>query len=145
MILKMTIGRSARGLLDYTSSAHKTDKPNTAPVFTNMAGRNARELSREVAALRKSKPKLGKAAAHLMLSQDPTDRPLTNREWDRALQIALEGHGAQDVPYAAYLHTDRDHQHLHVFFCESDTTEPSCRTAKAIEKTKRLRVESRQF
>lgn len=145
MILKMTIGRGVRGVVNYISTPHKTDKPSTAPLFTNMAGRTARELAREVAALRKSKPGLGKAAAHLMLSQDPNDRPLTDGEWERALQLALQGHGAQDAPYAAYLHVDREHQHLHVFFCESDATEPSCRTVKAIERMKRRRVESRQF
>lgn len=116
MILKMVLGRGARGVLDYISTAHKTDKPNTAPLFTNMVGQNARLLAKEIAALRRSKPNLGKAAAHLILSQDPSDRKLTNQEWARALQLALQGHDAQDAPFAAYLHTDREHQHLHCFF-----------------------------
>jgi hypothetical protein len=145
MILKIIVGRGARGVLNYISSAHKTDKPNTAPLFTNMVGKTARELSNEVAALRRSKPKLGKAAAHLILSQDPGDRKLTDKEWARALQLALQGHDAQDAPFAAYLHTDREHQHLHCFFCESGMTEPSCRTAKVTAKTRRLRGALKQF
>jgi hypothetical protein len=145
MILKIVIGRGARGVLDYISTPHKTDTPNTSPMFTNMAGKNARELAREVAALRKSKPRLGKAAAHLMLSQDPGDRKLTHREWERALQLALQGHGAQDAPFAAYLHTDKEHQHLHCFFSGFGTMGQLCRTAKVIEKTKRLRGELRRF
>lgn len=145
MILKMILGRGARGVLDYISTAHKTDKPNTMPLFTNMVGKTACELTREVAALRRSKPKLGKAAAHLILSQDPGDRKLSNAEWSRALQLALQGHGAQDAPFAAYLHTDREHQHLHCFFFGSDTTGQSCRTATATEKTKRPRAASRRF
>lgn len=145
MILKMIVGRGARGVLNYISTAHKTDRPNTRPNFTNMAGATVRELSKEVSALRKSKPKLGKAAAHLILSQDPSDRQLTEREWARALQLALEAHGATDAPFAAYLHTDKEHQHLHCFFYESDTTDLSCRTAKTTKKTKLLRAGLKQF
>lgn len=136
----MIIGRGARGVLNYISTAHKTDRPNTRPNFTNMAGSTARELSKEVAALRKSKPKLGKAAAHLILSHDPSDRPLTEREWSRALQLALQAHGATDAPFAAYLHTDRDHQHLHCFFYASGPTAASCRTAKTTKKMKLRRA-----
>lgn len=130
MILKIVMGRGARSLLDYISTAHKTDKSCTTPMFTNMAGQNSRELAREVAALRRSKPGLGKVAAHLMLSHDPNDRKLTNKEWERALQLALQGHGAENAPHAAYLHIDKEHQHLHAFFCESDTMDQPCLITK---------------
>ena len=65
--------------------------------------------------LRRSKPNLSRAVAHLVLSQDPSDRCLTELEWEHALEIALNERCATNAPYAAYLHTDRNHHHLHVF------------------------------
>ena len=41
---------------------------------------------------------------------------LSKDEWKRALDLALAEHGAGDALYAAYLHADTDHQHLHVFY-----------------------------
>ncbi len=115
MILKLKTGKSAGGLLEYISAGANQD----TPLFTNMAGRNPRTLTREVAALRSLRPRLGKACAHLVLSHDPAQRELTVDEWRDALNIALKAHGAQNTAYAAYMHTDKAHQHLHVFFCAS--------------------------
>lgn len=115
MILKHKTGKGARGLLTYIAAG----SDQAAPMFTNMAGQTPRELAREVAALRSLRPKLGKAVAHLILSHDPSQRELTEAEWREALDLALAEHGAQNVPYAAYMHTDKAHQHLHVFFYAS--------------------------
>lgn len=119
MILKIKIGRGARGLLSYISQQYKTAHNHTRPFFTNMAGQNPRELAAEVAALRKLKPNLTRAISHLMISPDAKDRPLTEVEWKKAIQIALAGHGAEEAAFAAYVHRDTNCGHAHVFFCES--------------------------
>lgn len=112
MILKFKTGKGARGLLDYIASG----AGQTLPTFTNMAGQTPRELAREVAALRSLRPNLGKAAAHLILAHDPSQRPLTEAEWREALEIALKEHGAEGVPYAAYMHEEGGGgMHLHCF------------------------------
>ena len=117
MILKIKIGSGARGLLNYISQTSKTTHEHTRPFFTNMAGQTPRELAAEVSALRKLKPNLSKAIAHLSLSADLKDRALSEREWSQAVRTALAAHGAQNAPFAAYRHHDTAHDHTHVFFC----------------------------
>ena len=116
MILKIKLGGGARGLLNYISQTSKTTHTHTRPFFSNMAGRTPRELAAEVAALRRLKPNLGKAVAHLSLSSDPADRPLTDEEWKAAVTTALAGHGASQAAFCAYRHQDTEHDHTHVFF-----------------------------
>ena len=128
MILKIVVGRGARGLLNYVSQAAKSAhhphlaqkkgerKQPAPPTFTNFAGSSPREIAAEFAALRLLKPNLGRAVGHLILSPSPNDRALTKDEWQAALQIALAAHGASAAPHAAWLHDDTDLQHLHVFF-----------------------------
>lgn len=84
-----------------------------------MAGQCPRELAAEVSSLRKLKPNLGKAVAHLSLSADIKDRVLTDDDWRQAITTALAAHGAQDAPFACYRHHDTAHQHAHVFTFES--------------------------
>ena len=90
-----------------------------------MAGTNPRELAAEVAALRRLKPNLTNAVAHLSLSSDPKDRALTDEEWQQAITIALATHGAQDAAFACYQHHDTNHSHTHVFFCVFKATAKS--------------------
>ena len=129
MILKQIIGSGARGLISYLSQASKNAHNHTQPFFTNMAGRSPRELAAEIAALRKLRPALKKAVAHLILSNDPRDRKLTETEWRHAVQIALKGIGAEEAAFAAYWHMDTDHDHIHVFFYGSLQTTKSSVTA----------------
>ena len=86
------------------------------PTFSTFAGTTPRQIAKEFGALRRLKPNLGKAVAHLILSPGPGDRVLSKDEWRTALEVALAEHGAADTPHAAYLHDDTHHQHLHVFF-----------------------------
>ena len=128
MILKIIIGKGARGLLDYVSQLSKSShhpqltqkrgepKQHTSPTFSNFAGNTPRQISAEFSALRLLKPNLNKAVGHLILSPSATDRALTKEEWQTALQLALRGHGAGGALHAAYLHSDTDLEHLHVFF-----------------------------
>ena len=94
----------------------RLEKASAPPTFSTFAGTTPREIAAEFGALRKLKPNLGKAVAHLILSPGPEDRTLSKDEWKRALDLALAEHGAAEAPHAAYLHTDTDHPHLHVFF-----------------------------
>lgn len=116
MILKTIIGSSARGLLSYISDPEKTGNNHSQPFFTNMAGQTVRELAKEISVLRKQRPNLKKAIAHVILSHDPKDRTLTDDEWKRAISLALKAHGADDAVFAAYAHQDTHHQHCHLFF-----------------------------
>lgn len=119
MIIKQIIGAATLGLVSYISTPAKTGHNNTQPFFSNMAGRSARELSKEVGILRKLRPNLNKAVAHLVLSHDPSDRPLTEAEWKHAISLALKTHGAEEAMFCSYLHKDTDHIHTHTFTCES--------------------------
>ena len=116
MILKVVIGSGARGLLSYISGQSKTGSAHQIPFFTNMAGQTVRELSKEISALRRQRPNLKKAIAHVILSHDPKDRLLTDEEWKHAISVALKAHGAEDAVFAAYTHSDTNHPHAHVFF-----------------------------
>ena len=121
MILKIKLGSGARGLLNYISQTSKTANNHTRPFFTNMAGKTPRELAAEVAALRKLKPNLTKAVAHLSLSADPQDRAMTDDEWRQAITIALAKHGANKAAFAVYRHRDTSHDHTHCFFLRVQT------------------------
>jgi Relaxase/Mobilisation nuclease domain len=94
----------------------KLEKQSAPPTFSNFAGTTPKAIAAEFGALRKLKPNLGKAVAHLILSPGPEDRALSKEEWKRALDLALAEHGAADAPHAAYLHADTEHPHLHCFF-----------------------------
>ncbi len=138
MILKIKLGSGSRGLLNYISQPTKTAHHHTRPFFSNMAGQTPRELAAEVSSLRKLKPNLTKAIAHLSLSSDPADRKLTDDEWRAAVTTALAEHGAQNAAFAAYRHHDTDHDHTHVFFCEYCTTGRWSATRTHSEKTRQL-------
>ena len=88
-----------------------------APFFTNMAGRTQRELASEIGILRRLRPNLTKAVSHLILSHDPKQRELTEKEWKEAIQIALHEHGAGDAAMASWIHHDTDARHCHLIFC----------------------------
>lgn len=138
MILKMMLGTGARGLLEYLSNPTKTTHNNTHPFATNMAGLTPRELSKEVSALRKLRGNLKKAVAHMVISHDPNDRPLSEVEWKDAISIALKKHGAGEAAFCSYLHLDTAHIHAHVFICESCPVGRLSATRILTEKTRKL-------
>lgn len=117
MILKALLGTSAQGLLLYISKESKTGHNHTYPFFTNMAGQTPKELAKEIGSLRRQRPNLKKAVAHLVLSHDPTDRKLTEIEWKHAISVALKIHGADQAAFCSYRHHDTAHDHTHVFYC----------------------------
>lgn len=82
-----------------------------------MAGRTQRELASEIGVLRRLRPNLTKAVSHLILSHDPTQRELTEKEWKEAIQIALNEHGAGKAAFASWIHADTQVRHCHLIFC----------------------------
>ena len=94
----------------------RIEKPSAPPTFSNFGGTTPRQISAEFGQLRKLKPNLNRAVGHLILSPGPDDRVLSKNEWKVAMDLALAEHGATDAPHAAWLHSDTDHQHLHIFF-----------------------------
>ena len=119
-----------------------------APSFTNMAGRTLSELALEIAAYRSQRPRLKNAGAHLVLSHSPVQRELSIDEWREVLEIALKEFGAENVLHAAWLHTEKTHKHLHVFFLrirhdgsvvsDSNSYKKAERAARKIEQHLRL-------
>ena len=100
----------------------RIEKPTAPPTFSNFGGTTPRQISAEFRQLRKLKPNLKKAVGHLILSPGPDDRVLSKNEWKVAMDMALAEHCAIDAPHAAWLHSDTDHQHLHIFFSRVTAT-----------------------
>lgn len=120
-ILKIkTNGRSFRGLVDYQSErgANIDGAITQLPIFTNMLGRTPRELSREMAVIRRLRPGLNAAVGHLQIC--PSRALKTKEEWIEAVQTAFDAHGIHDAPFVCYLHSEGDgktnHAHLHIAF-----------------------------
>lgn len=109
MIVKVIKGRSFVGAATY---AYKGDGQNV--IGGNMAGITPREWSKEVGQLRRLRPSLDRAVAHLILSAAPEDPHLDSATWCEIAEIFLEDLGLQACPHIIFRHTDTDHQHLHI-------------------------------
>lgn len=109
MFIKMIVGEGFRGAAEYAAEG----AGQAAPQWSNMEGKNPRELSKEIAALRSARSGLRRAVGHIMLSHDPSDRRLTDDEFRRAIEIAREELGLENSPYAAWPHDETEHQHVH--------------------------------
>lgn len=108
-------GSGARGL-----AAYLLRHGRGRIVAGTLAGRTPRELSREIAALRRLNPKLTKAIAHLMLSPAEGDPPLTDDQWQAIAQRYAHAMGYTDAAWCGVVHNDTDHQHLHILACRID-------------------------
>lgn len=109
MIQKVVKGRGFRGVLVYLTSQDRGKL-----IASNMAGENPRELAREFATVRRMRPALGKAVAHISISLSPEDRNLTDEEFSAVATTYLEHMGFNDCPFVAIRHNDTQHQHIHI-------------------------------
>jgi len=109
MIVKVIKGRSFVGAATY---AYKGDGQNV--IGGNMAGKTPREWSKEVGQLRRLRPSLDRALAHLILSAAPEDPQLDSATWCEIAEIFLKDLGLHACPHIIFRHTDTDHQHLHI-------------------------------
>jgi hypothetical protein len=109
MIVKVIKGKAFEPLAAYIQNGD-----GRTMIGGNMAGRTLRELSREVGQLRKMRPSLDRAVAHLMLSAAPEDPYLDSATWCEIAEIFLRDLGLQACPHIIVRHEDTDHQHIHI-------------------------------
>jgi hypothetical protein len=116
MIVRKVFGKGAIGLLRYLMRQHTADGAEKRPVRIggNLAGQSPREMAHEMGALRRLRPKLGKAVAHFSLSLNPEDRPVSDIEMSSMADDFLKEMGFVDVPYVVVRHADSHFQHFHI-------------------------------
>lgn len=115
MIQKVVKGKGFRGVLDYLFHGTKNTSPDRGELIaSNMAGNSPRQLAKEFATLRKMRPTLGKAVAHISISLSPEDRHLTDEELSAVATTYLDHMGFDDCPFVAIRHNDTRHQHIHI-------------------------------
>jgi relaxase-like protein len=107
MITRPIKGRGFRGLLNYLA-----EKDHAQLFGGNMAGRNPRELAHEFGLVRRQRPGLKRAAAHMFLRPAPGEY-LTDEQWRNVATYFLAGMGFTDSPYVLYMHGE-PHPHLHI-------------------------------
>ena len=109
MISKIIKGTGIQGLISYAM-----DGDDRHMIGGNMAGRTPRELSKEAGQLRKLRPSLDKAVAHIVLSAAPEDPQLDSATWCQISAIVLEDLGLQACPHVIFQHSDTDNPHIHI-------------------------------
>ena len=109
MITKVKKGKGFEGLVSYN-----IDGVDRILIGGNMAGRSAKELSREAGQFRKLRPTLERAVAHLILSAAPEDPQLESATWCEIAETLLKDLGLQACPHVIVRHTDTAHQHIHI-------------------------------
>lgn len=112
MIASISKGTSSRGLLTYIVG--DPAEPRGVRVAGNMAGRTIRELAAEFGLVRKMRPTLGRAIAHVSLSLPAEDRHPTPAEWAAMAESFIVEMGFTDCPWVAFEHTDTEHHHIHL-------------------------------
>lgn len=117
-ILKIKIRQSFSQLASYCAS-HATDfdgQSTKEAIFTNMASRVPKELSREVDFCFRMRPGKQINTGHLIIAPSIPFRDKDDLE--RAVSIALEAHGLQNAPYAVWYHGENreKHPHAHIAF-----------------------------
>lgn len=112
MIATISKGKGARGLLAYCVGDPAA--PRGVRVAGNMAGRTIRELAAEFGLVRKMRPTLGRAIAHVSLSLPAEDRHPTPAEWAAMAESFIAEMGFTDCPWVAFEHTDTEHHHIHL-------------------------------
>lgn len=93
------------------------DSPRGLRVAGNMAGKTIRELSAEFGLIRKMRPTLGRAIAHISLSLPPSDRRPSASEWSEVAETFIREMGFDDCPWVAFEHCDTEHHHIHLGKC----------------------------
>ncbi len=121
MINKVIKGKGFRGVLDYLFNGSNNSDPSRGNLIaSNMAGTTPKQLSSEFATLRKMRPTLGKAVAHMSISLSPEDRNLTDAEFSEIATEYLNDMGFANCPFVAVRHNDTEHQHIHLVVSRID-------------------------
>lgn len=117
-VLKIRIRRSFSQLATYCGS-HATDfngNSITAALFTNMASREPMDLSKEVGFCFRQRARKIQNTGHLIISPSTPFR--TKEDLQTAINIAVEVHCLQEIPWAAWYHGEakEKHPHAHLAF-----------------------------
>lgn len=105
-------GKGARGLLEYLLNGERA-----TIIGGTLAGNTPREMAAEIGAVRRLRPKLGKAILHLPLSAHPQDRDLSDQEWSDICRYVAQGLGYEGCPMKFIRHHDTEHDHVHIVIC----------------------------
>lgn len=108
MIAKMAKGRGFRGALEYD-----LDKQKGRLIASNMASSTPRGLAAEFGAIRRLRPTLGRAVAHVSLSAAPGER-LTDNQWRQIAGRYLKAMGFAGSQFVVTRHADTEHEHIHI-------------------------------
>lgn len=111
VLTKEIIGKSARGLLNYIGNPKKTG--GDKPFHTNFSGSSPRDIAREFSVLRKLKPNLSRAVAHIIVSVPEIGDDIVL--WRQVVEETLKNKGYGDCLFASYLHKDTENRHAHIF------------------------------
>ncbi len=102
---------NARRLFEYLQGH---DEPERRLLDTTLRGETPRELAEDLADFsRLFRPRLERYVKHIILSFAPGEE-LSDDELRKVLAHYLEKMGYGNAPFAAYLHTDTSHPHLHI-------------------------------
>lgn len=115
MIAKLVKGRGFLGAASYLFHGTKDEhRDRGRMLFSNMAGRNAKELAWEFRRIASLRSKMGKAVFHASLSLAPEDRTLNEAEWSSLAQRFMNELGFAECPFVAIRHDDTEHAHIHI-------------------------------
>lgn len=115
MIAKLVKGRGFLGVVSYLFHGTKDEhRDRGRMVFSNLAGRNAKELAWEFRRIASLRSKMGKAVFHASLSLAPEDRTLNEAEWSSLAQRFMNELGFAECPFVAIRHDDTEHAHIHI-------------------------------
>lgn len=122
MIVKLSKGKGWRGASDYLMDGSKSKHKGRGSVLdTNLAGKNSRAWTSEVAAWRKLRPSLGKAVSHASLSL-PLGETLSDENWKKVARRFCDEMGFDDsCPFLLVKHEDTGHEHVHILALRIDS------------------------
>ena len=112
MIGKAIKGKGARGLLEYLLNGERA-----TIIGGTLAGNTPRDMAAEIGAVRRLRPKLGKAILHLPMSAHPQDRTLSDQDWSDICHYVAHGLGYEGCPMKFIRHNDTNHDHVHMVIC----------------------------
>ncbi|WP_119965770.1 relaxase/mobilization nuclease domain-containing protein [Simplicispira lacusdiani] len=112
MIGKAIKGKGARGLLEYLLNGERA-----SIIGGTLAGITPRDMAAEIGAIRRLRPKMGKAILHLPLSAHPQDKTLSDQNWSDICNFVAHGLGYEGCPMKFIRHNDTDHDHVHMVIC----------------------------
>ncbi|WP_300024313.1 relaxase/mobilization nuclease domain-containing protein [uncultured Maribacter sp.] len=111
MIAKQIKGKDFYGLIVYHDKKVKTGKAYV--LDSNIEIGKPVDMTKEFNMVRQLRPNLGKAVYHVSLNLPPGDQ-LSDKDFSSLADDYLNGMGFEDNQYLIYMHTDQEHQHLHI-------------------------------